>query len=239
MVLKDQVRRIWISALDCWRILGVLSFQEGFCLFFLFLIPIVFGIFKPGSLFFFFLAYIFILNFPFLPGLEGWGSWAQDSFKMFTSCVCRMRGRGLTILSGPTPMEQEVEVEVDGGLLMVSRPSAASPVVWASPAFLFRLVLSLALLVFPCPAVAARVSSSLSTTHHVHHFHNKHGTVPIAINRMPFLTRGGHGKIILFLLLITALSTLLKTISQMLTSDFPEPSQKVHFYTLRNFSSRG
>lgn len=52
MVLKDQVRRIWISALDCWRILGVLSFQEGFCLFFLFLIPIVFGIFKPGSFFF-------------------------------------------------------------------------------------------------------------------------------------------------------------------------------------------
>uniref|UniRef100_A0AAZ3PR17 Neurexin 2b n=1 Tax=Oncorhynchus tshawytscha TaxID=74940 RepID=A0AAZ3PR17_ONCTS len=60
------------------------------------------------------------------------------------------------------------------------------------PACLFRLVLSLALLAFPCPAVAARVSSSLSTTHHVHHFHNKHGTVPIAINRMPFLTRGGH-----------------------------------------------
>uniref|UniRef100_A0A3P8TBC8 Neurexin 2b n=1 Tax=Amphiprion percula TaxID=161767 RepID=A0A3P8TBC8_AMPPE len=77
-------------------------------------------------------------------------------------------------------------------LLLVSRPAVASPVVWASPAFLFRLVLSLALLVFPCPAVAARVSSSLSTTHHVHHFHNKHGTVPIAINRMPFLTRGGH-----------------------------------------------
>uniref|UniRef100_A0A8K9V687 Neurexin 2b n=1 Tax=Oncorhynchus mykiss TaxID=8022 RepID=A0A8K9V687_ONCMY len=61
-----------------------------------------------------------------------------------------------------------------------------------SPACLFRLVVSLALLAFPCPAVAARVSSSLSTTHHVHHFHNKHGTVPIAINRMPFLTRGGH-----------------------------------------------
>uniref|UniRef100_A0A8C7FBG2 Neurexin-2-like n=1 Tax=Oncorhynchus kisutch TaxID=8019 RepID=A0A8C7FBG2_ONCKI len=61
-----------------------------------------------------------------------------------------------------------------------------------APACLFRLVLSLALLAFPCPAVAARVSSSLSTTHHVHHFHNKHGTVPIAINRMPFLTRGGH-----------------------------------------------
>ncbi|XP_029944399.1 neurexin-2-beta isoform X9 [Salarias fasciatus] len=111
---------------------------------------------------------------------------------MFTSCLCRMRGRGLAVLSGPAPEEQEVEVEVDGGLLLVSRPPAASPVVWASPAFLFRLVLSLALLVFPCPAVAARVSSSLSTTHHVHHFHNKHGTVPIAINRMPFLTRGGH-----------------------------------------------
>lgn len=99
------------------------------------------------------------------------------------------------LLSGSAPMEQEVEVEVDRGLLLVPRPPAASPVVWASPAFLFRLVLSLALLVFPCPAVAARVSSSLSTTHHVHHFHNKHGTVPIAINRMPFLTRGGHGKI--------------------------------------------
>lgn len=101
-------------------------------------------------------------------------------------------------ISGPTPMEHEVEVEVDGGLVLVPKPAAASPAVWASPAFLFRLVLSLALLVFPCPAVAARVSSSLSTTHHVHHFHNKHGTVPIAINRMPFLTRGGHGKITCF-----------------------------------------
>ncbi|XP_023201823.1 neurexin-1-beta isoform X7 [Xiphophorus maculatus] len=112
---------------------------------------------------------------------------------MFTSCLCRMRGRGLPFFSGPAPMEQEVEVEVDGGLLLVPRQgAAASPVVWASPALLFRLVLSLALLVFPCPAVAARVSSSLSTTHHVHHFHNKHGTVPIAINRMPFVTRGGH-----------------------------------------------
>ncbi|XP_037531069.1 neurexin-1-beta isoform X2 [Nematolebias whitei] len=105
-----------------------------------------------------------------------------------------MRGRGLRFISGLAPMEHEVEVEVevDDGELSVSRPAAASPVVWASPAFLFRLVLSLALLVFPCPAVAARVSSSLSTTHHVHHFHNKHGTAPIAINRMPFLTRGGH-----------------------------------------------
>lgn len=50
------------------------------------------------------------------------------------------------------------------------------------------------LTLLPTQAGTARVSSSLSTTHHVHHFHNKHGTVPIAINRMPFLTRGGHGK---------------------------------------------
>nr|XP_057922929.1 neurexin-1-beta-like isoform X4 [Doryrhamphus excisus] len=111
---------------------------------------------------------------------------------MFFPSLCRQRGRGLLFLSGPSLMEQEMEVEVDGGLLVVARPVAASPLVWASPAFLLRLVLSLALLVLPCPAVAARVSSSLSTTHHVHHFHNKHGTVPIAINRMPFLTRGGH-----------------------------------------------
>lgn len=96
-------------------------------------------------------------------------------------------------IPGPALMEQEVEV--DRGLVLASKAPAAPPALWASPAFLFRLVLSLALLVLPCPAVAARVSSSLSTTHHVHHFHNKHGTVPIAINRMPFLTRGGHGKI--------------------------------------------
>lgn len=67
MVLKDQVRRIWISALDCWRILGVLSFQEGFCLFFLFLIPIVFGIFKPGFFFFFFFGLYFYSEFSFPP----------------------------------------------------------------------------------------------------------------------------------------------------------------------------
>ncbi|KAM6435122.1 neurexin-2-beta isoform 21-T21 [Liasis olivaceus] len=48
------------------------------------------------------------------------------------------------------------------------------------------------LLMLAAAAEAARVSSSLSTTHHVHHFHSKHGTVPIAINRTPFLTRGGH-----------------------------------------------
>uniref|UniRef100_A0A1A8SID7 Neurexin 2a n=1 Tax=Nothobranchius rachovii TaxID=451742 RepID=A0A1A8SID7_9TELE len=48
------------------------------------------------------------------------------------------------------------------------------------------------LTLLPIQTGTARVSSSLSTTHHVHHFHNKHGTVPIAINRMPFLTRGSH-----------------------------------------------
>nr|XP_034788821.2 neurexin-2-beta isoform X26 [Pan paniscus] len=53
-------------------------------------------------------------------------------------------------------------------------------------------LLPLLLLLLLGAAEGARVSSSLSTTHHVHHFHSKHGTVPIAINRMPFLTRGGH-----------------------------------------------
>ncbi|XP_052444859.1 neurexin 2a isoform X16 [Carassius gibelio] len=64
---------------------------------------------------------------------------------------------------------------------------------WLGLGSWWRLVLSLALLAsMPDRTASARVSSSLSTTHHVHHFHNKHGTVPIAINRMPFLTRGGH-----------------------------------------------
>lgn len=53
-------------------------------------------------------------------------------------------------------------------------------------------LMSLGLLTLARVSDTARVSSSLSTTHHVHHFHNKHGTVPIAINRTPFLTRGGH-----------------------------------------------
>ncbi|XP_043077531.1 neurexin 2a isoform X19 [Puntigrus tetrazona] len=64
---------------------------------------------------------------------------------------------------------------------------------WLGLGSWWRLALSLALLAsMPDRTASARVSSSLSTTHHVHHFHNKHGTVPIAINRMPFLTRGGH-----------------------------------------------
>lgn len=71
---------------------------------------------------------------------------------------------------------------------------APARVCWPNVSGVGWLILSLALLVCPGPAVSARVSSSLSTTHHVHHFHNKHGTVPIAINRMPFLTRGSHGK---------------------------------------------
>uniref|UniRef100_A0A8C7FBE1 Neurexin-2-like n=1 Tax=Oncorhynchus kisutch TaxID=8019 RepID=A0A8C7FBE1_ONCKI len=110
---------------------------------------------------------------------------------MSSSSSCRVGGswRGMMLPWKTAPVLQAV-LEVGEGLLLVQRPAAL--LVWASPACLFRLVLSLALLAFPCPAVAARVSSSLSTTHHVHHFHNKHGTVPIAINRMPFLTRGGH-----------------------------------------------
>ncbi|KAJ3589192.1 hypothetical protein NHX12_010039 [Muraenolepis orangiensis] len=61
--------------------------------------------------------------------------------------------------------------------------------------YLLRLAFWVSLLtVLPIQTGTARVSSSLSTTHHVHHFHNKHGTVPIAINRMPFLTRGGHDR---------------------------------------------
>ncbi|XP_055037014.1 neurexin-2-beta isoform X17 [Misgurnus anguillicaudatus] len=64
---------------------------------------------------------------------------------------------------------------------------------WLGLGSWWRLAFSLALLTsLPDRTANARVSSSLSTTHHVHHFHNKHGTVPIAINRMPFLTRGGH-----------------------------------------------
>ncbi|XP_053515079.1 neurexin-2-beta isoform X5 [Artibeus jamaicensis] len=68
-------------------------------------------------------------------------------------------------------------------------PALAGP---PPPPPLLPLLLLLLLLVLLGAADGARVSSSLSTTHHVHHFHSKHGTVPIAINRMPFLTRGGH-----------------------------------------------
>lgn len=74
---------------------------------------------------------------------------------------------------------------------------------WLGLGSWWRLAFSLALLTsLPDRTANARVSSSLSTTHHVHHFHNKHGTVPIAINRMPFLTRGGHGKFVPHFLLI-------------------------------------
>ncbi|XP_040321726.1 neurexin-2-beta, partial [Herpailurus yagouaroundi] len=67
-------------------------------------------------------------------------------------------------------------------------PALAGPPTPPPPPLLPLLLLPLLL----GAAEGARVSSSLSTTHHVHHFHSKHGTVPIAINRMPFLTRGGH-----------------------------------------------
>lgn len=91
-------------------------------------------------------------------------------------------------------------------LVHMGRLFAAAPVLgqWSSwscsslgmgLSYCSRLAFWLALLtLLPIQTGTARVSSSLSTTHHVHHFHNKHGTVPIAINRMPFLTRGGHGK---------------------------------------------
>ncbi|KAJ7996320.1 hypothetical protein DPEC_G00235870 [Dallia pectoralis] len=90
------------------------------------------------------------------------------------------------------------------GMLAGTRLPAGGPELgqrsgWTGLGCWWRLALSLALLAaLPTQAGTARVSSSLSTTHHVHHFHNKHGTVPIAINRMPFLTRGGHVLVALF-----------------------------------------
>ncbi|XP_062309045.1 neurexin-2-beta-like [Osmerus eperlanus] len=91
--------------------------------------------------------------------------------------------------------------------MLLGRPPAVAPVLghraaWTAPGLGSGLGLSgwwrlglwmILLATLPIQTGTARVSSSLSTTHHVHHFHNKHGTVPIAINRMPFLTRGGHG----------------------------------------------
>ncbi|CAM4508234.1 unnamed protein product [Leuciscus chuanchicus] len=103
-----------------------------------------------------------------------------------SSCLCHVRRRGM---EAPPPFSSALLLS--SGLVLYPRAPALR-VFWTSVSGLWRLVLSLALLAFPSPAVSARVSSSLSTTHHVHHFHNKHGTVPIAINRMPFLTRGSH-----------------------------------------------
>ncbi|XP_011718973.1 neurexin-2-beta isoform X41 [Macaca nemestrina] len=71
-------------------------------------------------------------------------------------------------------------------------PALAGPLPPPPPPPPLLPLLPLLLLLLLGAAEGARVSSSLSTTHHVHHFHSKHGTVPIAINRMPFLTRGGH-----------------------------------------------
>uniref|UniRef100_A0A8C2J623 Neurexin 2 n=1 Tax=Cyprinus carpio TaxID=7962 RepID=A0A8C2J623_CYPCA len=109
-----------------------------------------------------------------------------------SSCFCHVRRRGM---EAPPPFSSALRaLLLSSGLVLYPRAPAVAPprVFWTSVSGLWRLVLSLALLAFPGPAVSARVSSSLSTTHHVHHFHNKHGTVPIAINRMPFLTRGSH-----------------------------------------------
>ncbi|XP_029557330.1 neurexin-2-beta isoform X13 [Salmo trutta] len=104
-----------------------------------------------------------------------------------------LRGVGLReALGGPCA---HLEVMVLGSRLPAGGPELGQGSGWRSLGLScwWRLALSLALLAaLPIQAGTARVSSSLSTTHHVHHFHNKHGTVPIAINRMPFLTRGGH-----------------------------------------------
>lgn len=111
-----------------------------------------------------------------------------------SSCFCHVRRRGM---EAPPPFSSALRaLLLTSGLVLYPRAPAVAPprAFWTSVSGLWRLVLSLALLAFPGPAVSARVSSSLSTTHHVHHFHNKHGTVPIAINRMPFLTRGSHGR---------------------------------------------
>lgn len=97
--------------------------------------------------------------------------WALDPFEM---CSCLMpRAR-----AGSSPA---LRIQVGRLLFRAAVACCCQLVLWA------------AFLALPGTASAARVSSSLSTTHHVHHFHSKHGTVPIAINRMPFLTRGGHG----------------------------------------------
>ncbi|XP_034149073.1 neurexin 2a isoform X13 [Esox lucius] len=102
-----------------------------------------------------------------------------------------LRGLGLSVaLAGPCV---HLEVMVARSRLPAGGPEVGQGSGWTGLGCWWRLALSLALLAaLPTQAGTARVSSSLSTTHHVHHFHNKHGTVPIAINRMPFLTRGGH-----------------------------------------------
>ncbi|XP_057183670.1 neurexin-2-beta-like isoform X6 [Triplophysa rosa] len=103
-------------------------------------------------------------------------------------CFCHVRRRGMEV---PPPFSSALRaLFVWSGSAVY--PPAPARVIWPNVSGVWRWILSLALLVSPGPAVSARVSSSLSTTHHVHHFHNKHGTVPIAINRMPFLTRGSH-----------------------------------------------
>lgn len=130
-------------------------------------------------------------------------------------CFYHMRRQGMEVPL-PSPFPLGAVVLLSGLVLTPHAPPLAPPrVFWAS---LWRLVLSLSLLAFPGPAVSARVSSSLSTTHHVHHFHNKHGTVPIAINRMPFLTRGGHGRSRFPLIIF--LHNLLALLSQIITKDW-------------------
>ncbi|TRY99233.1 hypothetical protein DNTS_035756 [Danionella cerebrum] len=101
-----------------------------------------------------------------------------------TSCFVHLRGCGMD--ASPSSAVLVGGIIFSNGLTAVARPR----LFWTSISGSWRLVLALTFLAFPAAAVSARVSSSLSTTHHVHHINNKHGTVPVAINRTPFLTRG-------------------------------------------------
>ncbi|XP_036403717.1 neurexin 2b isoform X18 [Megalops cyprinoides] len=108
---------------------------------------------------------------------------------MSSSCSWHDSSRGAGAPCRPSGASPSDELPFGPRSSSTPRPGRTGPL---GPASWWRLALSVTLLAFPGVTGAARVSSSLSTTHHVHHFHNKHGTVPIAINRMPFLTRGGH-----------------------------------------------
>lgn len=111
-----------------------------------------------------------------------WTEWARPLIEMSPSHRVGPVGAG-----GPSPQPSRSWLE----LVLLGCESGSvgrAGLGWRS---CWRLALSLALLASLLDRTgSARVSSSLSTTHHVHHFHNKHGRVPIAINRMPILTRG-------------------------------------------------
>lgn len=113
-----------------------------------------------------------------------WTVWAPPLTEMSPS---RRVGPAWAGEASPQPSRSRLELALPG--------CECGSVAWAGLSLgwrsCWRLALSLALLASLLDRTGgARVSSSLSTTHHVHHFHNKHGRVPIAINRMPILTRG-------------------------------------------------